>query len=148
MIGNHLVKSWSKTLPVLALSSGEAELMSVVRASMEALGLQAIYRDFDSSIDIEILSDATAAIGMVSRLGLGRVRHLAVSDLWVQNKARSGEIAFSKVEGKKNPADLMTKPLDAVATAGHLNRVGVVVLSGRAGIAPKAKANENAEGGP
>ena len=89
-VGGPLLKSWSKTLAVLALSSGEAELMSLVKAGTEALGLQALYRDFGEEMSITIASDATAAIGMVSRLGLGKVRHLAVSDLWLQEKARSG----------------------------------------------------------
>ena len=92
MVGSSMLKSWSKTLTVLALSSGEAELMAIVKSATEALGLQAIYSDFGLSMQLEVRSDATAAIGMVSRLGLGRVRHLAVSDLWVQEKSRS----FSK----------------------------------------------------
>ena len=87
MLGSHLIKSWSKTISVLALSSGEAELLAIVRASTEALGLRSIYADFGVQMKLTVKSDATAAIGMVARLGLGRVRHLAVSDLWVQRKA-------------------------------------------------------------
>ena len=33
MIGAHCLKSWAKTLPILALSSGEAELMAVVKGT-------------------------------------------------------------------------------------------------------------------
>ena len=78
-----MLKSWAKTLPVIAMSSGEAELMSVVKGTTEALGLQAVLQDFGIEVGIDIRSDATAAIGMVGRLGLGKIRHLAVSDLWV-----------------------------------------------------------------
>ena len=76
-IGGHLIKSWSKTLAVLALSSGEAELMSLVKGSTESLGLQALHKDFDIEMNICVKSDATAAIGIVSRYGLGKVRRLA-----------------------------------------------------------------------
>ena len=136
-----MLKAWSKTLSVLALSSGEAELMSMVKASSEALGLRALYGDFGIDISIRIASDATAAIGMVGRLGLGKVRHLSVSDLWLQEKSRSGEIKFYKVLGAVNPSDAMTKPLDGNTLEAHLTRMGVVKLTGRADIAPKAKAH-------
>ena len=72
MWSGQFVKSWSKTLGVLALSSGESELAAVVRAAT-------------GGIHVAIESDATAAIGMVHQLGLGRIRHVAVGDLWVQH---------------------------------------------------------------
>ena len=117
---------------VLALSTGEAELMSVVRASVEALGLRAIYDDFGLKMRIAIRSDATAAIGMVARLGLGRVRHLAVADLWVQGKAKSGELNFSKVDGKGNPSDALTKNLGLETLEKHLRHMGTSRLEGPA----------------
>ena len=116
--------------------------MSVVRASTEALGLKAIFADYGLELDLQIFSDATAAIGMVSRLGLGRVRHLAVADLWVQDKARTGQIKYAKVDGKRNPSDSMTKAVDAPTLQQHLAMIGIVSLAGRAEVAPKAKLAE------
>ena len=141
MVGGHLLKAYSRTLAVLALSSGEAELMAVVRASMEALGVQALAMDFGDKLAIEVASDATAAIGMVARLGLGRVRHLAVSDLWVQEKSRTGAIKYVKVPGCDNPADIGTKAVTEEVLAAHLQRMGVVALEGRADIAPRRAGN-------
>ena len=96
-------------MDIIALSSGESELGGLVRATTEALGIQSLVLDFGHKVTISILSDATAAIGMVRRLGLGKVRHLATADLWVQQKVRDGSIAVSKVPGLENGADLMTK---------------------------------------
>ena len=86
-----------------------------------------------------VRSDATAAIGMVARVGLGRVRHLAVSDLWVQGKARSKAIRYEKVEGRLNPSDILTKGVEADLLKRHLETVGIIALPGRPEIAPKAK---------
>ena len=61
-------------------------LAALVRAGTEALGIQALLKDFGISVKLTILSDATAAIGIVKRVGLGKVRHLSVADLWVQEK--------------------------------------------------------------
>ena len=82
---------------------------------------------------------------MVSRLGLGKVRHLAVSDLWLQEKARDGSMKFSKVAGAENPADAFTKALDAETLQRHMDMIGMIKLAGRAEVAPKAKVNDNAE---
>ena len=66
------MKAWSKTMGVLALSSGESELAAVVRASIEGLGLQSILSDLDLCGHVAIKSDAPAAIGMVHPLGSGK----------------------------------------------------------------------------
>ena len=97
---------------VLALSSGESELAAVVRAATECLGLQSLLSDFDWCGHVAMKSDATAAIGMVHRFGLGKVRHLAVGDFWVQHHVRLGKIRVSnKMSGLENPSDAQTKYL-------------------------------------
>ena len=80
-MGGKFIKGWSKTMSILCLSSGESELGGLVRACTEGLGIKAIFMDMGIDLSIKILSDATAAIGMARRLGLGKVRHLATADL-------------------------------------------------------------------
>ena len=79
--GSGVLKSWSKTQATIALSSGKAELVAVVKDFTEGLGMKAILVDFGIDVSLSMYSDATAAIGMVHREGLGRVRQLAVADL-------------------------------------------------------------------
>ena len=136
MIGAHCIKSFAKTLPVIALSSGEAELMAIVKGTTEAMGIKALLADLGMEVRLAVRSDATAAIGIVSRLGLGKVRHLAVSDLWVQKAARSGVVEYFKIPGQLNPADLFTKALDCVTMMMHAERIGQQGISGRAQTAP------------
>ena len=121
--GDQFVKAWSRTLPVIALSTGEAELASVVRASTEGLGLQSVLADLGLKATLEVASDATAAIGIVKREGLGRVRHLAVADLWIQQKQADGTITYRKVPGTENSSDLMRKGLGAADMDKHLKRL-------------------------
>ena len=73
MWSSQFVKAWSETVGVLALSNGESELAAVVRAATEGMGVQPILSDFDLCGHVAIKSDATAAIGKVHRLGLGKV---------------------------------------------------------------------------
>jgi hypothetical protein len=109
MLGSHLVKHWSTTQKVVTLSSGEAELAGIVKGSAEALGLQSLAKDLGFEVQVRVYADSSAAIGICKRSGIGRVRHLAVGQLWVQEKVRSGEITLCKVLGTENPADILTK---------------------------------------
>ena len=48
--GSHLLKSWCKTQATVALSSAEAELYGLVRASAETLGLMSLYKDLGQTV--------------------------------------------------------------------------------------------------
>ena len=84
-----------------------------------------------------MFSDATAAIGMVRREGLARVRHLAVADLWIQQNVRSGEISVAKIPGVDNPSDMCTKGLDLPSVQKHMGNLGLILATGRHVLAPK-----------
>ena len=47
MIGQCLVKHWSKTQTTISLSSGEAELHGIAMGCAQALGIQSLLRDLD-----------------------------------------------------------------------------------------------------
>ena len=127
---NPFVKAWSKTMGVLALRSGESELAAVVRAATEGMGLQSILNDFDLCGHVAIKSDATAAIRMVHRLGLGKVRYLAVGDRWIQHHVRSGKIRVSKMSGLENPSDAQRKYLGSEPLLRHTKTCNWVPVDG------------------
>ena len=86
MLGAHCIKAWSKTQSIIAKSSGESELYSVIKGSSEALGLVTLAGDFGMEIKTRVHVDATAAKGMVERRGISRVRHIEVDHLWIQEQ--------------------------------------------------------------
>ena len=45
---------------------------------------------------------------------MGKIRHLEVRHLWLQQVVRDGKVLLRKVAGKLNPADLLTKGLGIV----------------------------------
>ena len=51
-IGGHCIKAWSKTQAVLAKSSAESELYSVVKGATEGLGLIAINNDLGEKKEV------------------------------------------------------------------------------------------------
>ena len=104
MRGRHPIKHWSVTQPTIALSSGEAELGGICRGASLALGLQSLAKDLGIHLNVNIHTDATAAIGICRRRGLGKIRHLHVSDLWVQDRLKKKDFTLTKVLGADNPA--------------------------------------------
>ena len=120
-----MLKSWSKTITTLALSSGESELAALAKGAAEGLGIQSIFQNFGIAMKFELHSDATAAIGIASRQGLGRIRHVAVADLWVQQRLKAGDFTVHKVNGLENISDLMTKALDGVRIEMLIKLMGV-----------------------
>ena len=58
--------------------------------------------------------DSSAALAVVNRKGCGKLRHVRVGQLWVQQLADEEEVSFRKVLGDDNPADLSTKYLTRI----------------------------------
>ena len=134
--GSHIIKSWSSTQSVIALSSGESEFYSIVKGCSQAMGLRALLADLGVDASIKVLADATTGKAIASRRGLGRVRHIDVSELWIQEKVKSGEIELQKIKNVFNPADLLTKHLAEAAMMQCLEFLDVVFLDGRHELAP------------
>ena len=84
-----------------------------------------VVEDLGIPFEIHLWSDAAAAIGIPKRKGLGRVRHLDVADLWIQDKIRARELLLSKVPGTLNPADMLTKYVDSATLHKHLGAINL-----------------------
>ena len=113
MHGTHCMKTWSTTQATVALLSAEAELYALLRTATQALGMIALAQDLGIEVTARVHTDASAALGIVARKGLGKLRHIAVQYLWIQDRVKSGDFLLGKVAGAENPADLMTKHLSA-----------------------------------
>ena len=100
------------------------------------MGMQSICRDLGFDYKLRVHSDATAAIGIARRRGMGRIRHLDCADLWVQEKVRTGAVELVKVPGAQNPADAFTKHVDRGILDMALKATNMVKLTGRAKCAP------------
>ena len=99
--------------------------------------MKAISKDLGLDFDVNVLSDATAAIGICRRRGLGKIRHLAVADLWVQDRVRALDFILSKVPGSENTADIMTKMYGPPHPREASPRLGPLFEDGRAESAPE-----------
>jgi hypothetical protein len=134
--GSHVLKHWAATQKHVTLSSGEAELGGVVKGAAEGLGVQALAMDMGLELSLSLHADSSAPIGICRRTGVGRVRHLAVGQLWVQEHLRRGAFTLHKVRGDCNPADLCTKRLTRSTATFLIDLMGIVFEKSRASSAP------------
>ena len=140
MLGSHILKTYSSTQPIISLSSGEAEFYGVVKGSGAALGQQSLFADLGIASQVRVWTDSSAAIGICSRQGLGKLRHIDTQALWVQERVRTKSIILKKVRGELNPADLLTKFIVGKDKVDQLvSLYGLVFMEGRAASAPLLK---------
>ena len=103
---------WSRTQSNVTLSSAEAELYALIKCSAELLGVRNMMRDRGRDSCGIVYADSSAALAIAKRKGAGKLRHINVSSLWIQEKQDAKELMLRKVPGTENPADMMTKYLD------------------------------------
>ena len=75
--------------------------------------------------EIALGTDSSAAKSFVARRGLGRMRHIEVRDLRLQEEVRKGGVRVVKLAGEENPADLMTKYLHEKEISIRLEGMGM-----------------------
>ena len=126
MKGKHLLSHWSSTQATIALSSAEAELNALVKAISESLGVQNMMKEMGKDLKFKVLTDSSAANGIVHRLGAGKVKHLEARQLWVQQVVSSKEVIVKKVPRDDNLSDALTHNWSCVDGQKHFAKAGLV----------------------
>ena len=103
LIGHHFMKGWSRTQNYVTTSSAEAELVVMVKCSAELLGMRSLMMDVGRDSSGVLYADSAAALAIANRKGAGKLRHINVSALWVQEEQGTGEVAYTKVLGTERP---------------------------------------------
>ena len=137
MYGRHCIRTYCSTHSCIALSSAEAEYYGLVKAGSVALGLRSLYADLGHAIKLQLFTDASAAKAIATRRGLGKVRHMAVHLMWLQEKVANSELEIFKVRGEANPADLLTKYLAQEPMSRHMRCIDYAIENGRAEACPE-----------
>ena len=135
-IGDHCLKTWSSNQAVIALSSGEAEFYGIVKGATQAMGIAGILKDLGVNLIVSLSTDSSAAKGIANRRGLGKMRHIELSELWVQDRVAKGQITIWKIPGVENGSDSLTKHSNGEGIAQTLLVCNQAVEVGRHSIMP------------
>lgn len=113
--GSHCLDHGSSRQATIALSSGEAEYGAIVKTAAGALETQSILKEVGINVGVVVNTDSSAARGICHRRGVGKVRHLSVKQLWVQERVKNKELVVNKIGTAENRGDIGTKPLEGKA---------------------------------
>ena len=130
----------SSTQTVIATSSGESEFYAAAKTASRTLGAVAMAKDLAVELAPRVKVDANAAKGIASRRGVGKVRHLHVATLWLQECILSRRLRIDKEPGSTNVADLGTKHLGAGTLQVLMRLSGLRTLTGNSALALRARA--------
>lgn len=102
------------------------------------LGSLAIVSDLGVKFDkpLVIKSEASAAIGIASRIGTVKLRHIEVNQLWLQDRVLGGDKVISEVKGGNNLADALTKSVEHKTLLEHIGGIGAYSDNSRHKFAP------------
>ena len=137
MYGFHSLETWSAAQQMIALSSGEAEYFGMVKGAGNALGLSGVFCDLGIEYEIVLYTDSSAAKGISSRRGLGKLRHVELNELWLQDQVARGRIAVRKISGEENISDSLTKPAAADRIKQTMQGTLQKIVPGRHKIMPE-----------
>ena len=90
-------------------------------------------------LPLEIYGDSAAARGIARRRGLGKLRHIELQTLWLQERLDRGAFKLHAIPGVSNPADLFTKPLTEQLMVNGVDVLDCQYRDGRATSAPELR---------
>ena len=101
-----------------------------------ALGLKGMLHDIGIECGVVLCTDAAAAKGISSRRGLGKVRHIELCELWLQDQVARGKISVHRVDGSSNYSDSLTKAPSAERVMQTMHSTSQEFKEGRHEIMP------------
>ena len=88
-------------------------------------------KDLGETRALRVGLDSSAALGIVRRVGLAKLKHVDTKYLWVQHARKEGRLGMFQVDGKLNGANLMTKYMGKEILERDMKNCGLIALSGR-----------------
>ena len=128
LVGGCPMFTWSRTQTCVAQSSGESEFYGIVEGVNEGLGFQNIMKGLGMNLSVEVRTDSSAGKAASTRLGMGKMRHIDIRHLHVQDVVAKGLVSISKIGGTDNIADIGTKAVSREVLVRLRPQVGIVEM--------------------
>ncbi len=83
--------------------------MALSIAAQEGEYVKTLLEEIGVLATLVVRCDSSSARAIVARRGMGRLKHISIRLLWLQDEVRSGAFVVDTVKSLANPADLFTK---------------------------------------
>ena len=91
-----------------AMSGGESEFYSATVCACGLLWACSCLQELGYTMSARLKEDASACIGVATRLGPGRLKHVEIKHFVLQHWVRQGRLTLDKVTTTEQLADIMT----------------------------------------
>lgn len=110
-VGNTAVSWMSQLQKIVALSTTEAEYVAVTEASKEMIWLQGLLTELGFKQEKNVLhSDSQSAIHLAKNSAFhSRTKHIGLRYHFIRSLLEDEVLILEKIQGCKNPADMLTK---------------------------------------
>ena len=115
----ELLKAYTRKQEIVARSSARAELCAAALGASEAKGVESMMRDFGFAVKQVLVIDPKATEHIPHRHGIGKMKHIDVAHLWLQDEVKSNSMKIRRVKSEDNLADIGTKALSNKILGKH-----------------------------
>lgn len=95
----------------MALSSVESELYAIGLGAFEALGMATLLSEWREPTVPTLCSDSSSALHIVKKRGFGRMKHVELRFLALQQWCEAKRLKISKIPTEENESDMLTKAM-------------------------------------
>ena len=106
---NPTLTAWSRTQQTVSLSSAEAKLYALTTGIAEGMVTKHLLQELGHEVTVVNHVDSPSAKPGTSRRGLGRIKHVMLMYMFVQDVVEKKLTNLAYINTKLNIADLMTK---------------------------------------
>ena len=96
------MKEYTKKQNIIARSSAGTELYATALAASEAKRIESMMIDLDFAVKPVLIIDAKATEHILHRHGIGRMKHIVVALLWLQDEVKSERLRVRRVKSDDN----------------------------------------------
>ena len=126
-VNGRLATSWSRTQKSIVLSSCESECLASAEGGAEGLYIGRLWEFLvGKKVSIVLVTDSSSGKAFAQRLGVGRLKHIDVKFLWLQQCVKEQLLTMERVGTLFNVADLGTKKLNKLRRLFLMFLMGIV----------------------
>ena len=107
----------------------DTELFAAALGASESKGIVSLLKNLGYEMKPVLALDAKAAEHILHRQGIGKLKHIYVAYLWMQDQIGSKRLRVRRVKSEENVADLGAKPLSKAVIAKHCLALGYVNMA-------------------
>ena len=97
LLGDHALKAYTRKQHIIARNSAESELYAAALGASESKGIVSLLKDLGYKMKPVLAIDAKSAEHIFHRQGSGRLNHIDVAYLWMQDEVRSKRLRMRRV---------------------------------------------------